>query len=273
MFAIIVIFVMMGSYLLGSYHSSSSYSPNNIQTSSEKSISTDSIPSNSQTSERTQQMVYQADIQLQVSKLDDAKKKLDVLAKKFSTSLVSSSETEEFEEKQFRVTYHVPQSKFQTFLDHIKKISENPASVQITSEDVGEELIDLQARIKAKKAMETRLIAMMNKANTTGDLLDIETSLGNAQEQIEQLTGRQQYLKYHVAFSTVNVELNTSTYQPLHTEKSFFHEVIKSFLDSCMNMWIGLQMLVIYLAKAFPYLVVIGLIWLVVLFIRKKRKS
>jgi hypothetical protein len=282
LFVAIVIFVMIGSYLLGAYQQDgdhSSFSSNRIQTNSEKSItttdSTNPSPSGNQhqTTKSSQQMVYRADLQLQVTKLDGAKKKLDDIAKQFSASLVSSSESEELDEKQIRVTYQVPQNKFQAFLDHTKKISENPASVQISAEDVGEELVDLQARIKAKKAMETRLIAMMSKASTTNDLLDIEETLGDVQEQIEQLSGRQEYLKYHVAFSTVTVELNSSTYQPLQAKNSFFQEVSKSFIDSCINMWLGLQVIVIYLAVAFPYLLLIGIIWLIIYLIRKKRKA
>jgi hypothetical protein len=291
--ATIVIVIAAGSYFLYSYQnensnsedfsnskenfsSSSSYTSNgNMQESTGKSSSsTNQVPTSEHTTDKKQQMVYHADIQIQVNQLSAAKKQLDQIAKQTSASMVNSSNSEKADERYIRVTYNVPQNQFQTFIEHSKKISDIPPDIQIAGDDVSEELVDLQSRIKAKKAMEARLIAMMNKATTTSDLLDIENALGNVQEQLEQLTGRQQYLKHRVAFSTITVEITSSTYQPLQTKYSFINQVSKEFIDSCVNMWIGLQLFAIWLAQALPYLILIGIISFVTIFvIRKKRKS
>ncbi|MXQ55498.1 DUF4349 domain-containing protein [Shimazuella alba] len=287
--ATIVVFIVVGSYFFHSYQNgnlnsedfsnsktsfSSPSSNGNMQESTGKSSSTNQVLTSDHTTEKKQQMVYHADIQIQVNQLQTAKKQLDHIAKQTSASMVSSSNSEKADERYIRVTYNVPQNQFETFLEHSKKISDIPPDIQIAGEDVSEELVDLQSRIKAKRAMEARLIAMMDKATTTSDLLDIENTLGNVQEQLEQLTGRQKYLQHRVAFSTITVEITSSTYQPLQTQYSFINQASKEFLDSCINMWIGLQLFAIWLAQALPYLILIGIISLVaILVLRKKRKS
>ncbi|MCH5585706.1 DUF4349 domain-containing protein [Shimazuella sp. AN120528] len=282
----IVIFVMIGCYLLGAYinqtdnnsYSSETQSYNTSLYNSQASKDYSGKPSEQITQTdhmagERQQMVYHADIYLEVNKLHSAKNELDKIVKQTNAIIVSSSDTEKFDERNLNINYNVPQNKFQLFLDHIKKISNTPPDIQIQSDDVSEELVDLTARIKAKKAMEARLLAMMSKATTTSDLLDIENTLGTTQEQLEQLTGRQQYLKHRVAFSTITVELRSSTYQPLQTKYSLLNEISQGFIHSCNNLWIGLQLFIIWLATASPYFILIIIIAIPLGLLIKKHKK
>lgn len=281
---------MGGCYLLGTStnenesrdrHTSSSTrsynsTPNSSTEQSSKDFSgktTEQIPQTNNTAGKQKQMVYHANIYLQVTKLQAAKNELDKIAKQSKATIVSSSDTEKLDERHLRVTYNVPQAQFQTFVDHSKKISDTVPDIQIQGDDVSEELVDLSARIKAKKAMETRLLAMMEKATTTSDLLDIENTLGTVQEQLEQLTGRQQYLQHRVAFSTITVELSSSTYQPIQTKYSFVNQISQGFVNSCKNLWTGLQLFIIWLAKALPYLIIITIVIVPVLLYVKKRQN
>lgn len=281
---------MAGCYLVGSYSnengssdrntSFNTQSYNSAPTSSTEQSSknfsgktTDQIPQTNNTAGKQQQMVYHANIYLQVTKLQTAKIELDKIAKQTKATIVSSSDTEKLDERNLRITYNVPQKLFQTFLDHSKKISDTIPDIQIQSDDVSEELVDLSARIKAKKAMEARLLTMMGKAATTSDLLDIENTLGTVQEQLEQLTGRQQYLQHRVAFSTITVELSSSTYQPVQTKYSFINQISQGFVNSCKNLWVGLQLFIIWLAKALPFLILITIVIVPVLLYFKKQQK
>ncbi|WP_245596768.1 DUF4349 domain-containing protein [Shimazuella kribbensis] len=295
---IVVVLLMIGFYMLGSSnsqngsgnqdHSSTSESntyessPSSFQSHNSKEISgqmdqsstTSQMPNTSKVAGKEQQMVYQADLHMQVTKLPEAQKELDEVAKQHKASMVSSSDSQNLDERVIRITYNVPQTQFQTFIDHSKKISENTPEIQIQGEDVSEELVDLTARIKAKRAMETRLIVMMNKATTTNDLLAIEQTLGNVQTELEQLTGRQQYLQHRVAFSTVTIEISSSTYQPLQTKYSFINQLSQGFLQSCKNLWTGLQLFVIWLAKALPFLILIVVVAIpAILYFKKRQKK
>jgi hypothetical protein len=291
LFSVIFIFVLIGCYFLGSFtnengnqdsfssfesrsYNSSPSSSNSSQTSknfSEKT--TEQIPQTDTITGKQQKMVYYANIHLQVNNLQLAKNELDKIANQTKATIVSGSETERLDERNIRITYNVPQSQFQTFLDLSKKISDTTPNVQIQGDDASEELVDLVARIKAKKAMESRLLAMMAKATTTNDLLDIENTLGTVQEQLEQLTGRQQYLQHRIAFSTITVEISSTTYQPLQTKYSFLNEISRGFINSCKNLWTGLQLFIIWIAKALPFLILFTIIAIPVLLYFKKRQN
>jgi hypothetical protein len=79
-------------------------------------------------------------------------------------------------------------------------------SVNVTAEDVGEEFVDVTARMTNSRRLEARLIDLL--AARTGklkDVLDVEQELARVREEIERYEGRLRYLKAHAAFSTLTV--------------------------------------------------------------------
>lgn len=53
----------------------------------------------------------------------------------------------------------------------------------ITGQDVTEEYIDLESRLKSKQAVESRLLSFMEQAEKTEDLLAISKDLAKVQEE------------------------------------------------------------------------------------------
>lgn len=82
-------------------------------------------------------------------------------------------------------------------------------SVNATAEDVGEEFVDITARVNNARHLEERLIDLL--ANRTGrlqDVLSVERELARVREEIERYEGRLRYLKTRVAVSTLSVTLH-----------------------------------------------------------------
>ena len=82
-------------------------------------------------------------------------------------------------------------------------------SVNATAEDVGEEFVDVTARVNNAKRLEERLIDLL--ANRTGrlqDVLSVERELARVREEIERYEGRLRFLKSRVAVSTLSVNLH-----------------------------------------------------------------
>ena len=82
-------------------------------------------------------------------------------------------------------------------------------SVTVTAQDVGEEYVDVQARIANGHRLEDRLIALL--ATRTGklkDVLDVERELARVREEIERHDGRLRYLRAHTALSTLTVTVH-----------------------------------------------------------------
>lgn len=79
-------------------------------------------------------------------------------------------------------------------------------SVDITAQDVGEEFVDVTARMTNSRRLEARLIELL--AARTGkltDVLEVERELARVREEIERSEGRLRYLKAHASLSTLTI--------------------------------------------------------------------
>jgi hypothetical protein len=82
-------------------------------------------------------------------------------------------------------------------------------SVNVQAEDVGEEFVDVQARVGNAHRLEERLIALL--ATRTGrlrDVLEVEHELARVREEIERYEGRLRYLRTRTSISTLTVNVH-----------------------------------------------------------------
>ena len=99
----------------------------------------------------------------------------------------------------------VPAARFDEALAGLKPIGELEAA-DVKADDVGEEFVDVSARMENARRLERRLIELL--ATRTGklkDVLDVEQSLAQVREEIERYEGRLRYLRAHTAMSTLTV--------------------------------------------------------------------
>ena len=81
-------------------------------------------------------------------------------------------------------------------------------SVNIHSQDVGEEYVDLVARLANSRRLESRLIDLLTtRTGRLQDVLAVERELARVREEIERVEGRARYLRTRVATSTLVVHL------------------------------------------------------------------
>ena len=78
----------------------------------------------------------------------------------------------------------------------------------VGGDDVTEEFVDLESRLKNLEATRDRLQSFLDKAETVDDALKVNQSLSDLQGQIEQLKGRKQFLERSAALSTISVTLS-----------------------------------------------------------------
>lgn len=102
------------------------------------------------------------------------------------------------------VTLRVPADKFDEAIKRVKKLGK-VEKASTGGEDVSEEYVDLQSRLKNYKAQEDALILLMAKAQSVQDTLAVQQQLTSVQEQIEIITGRLNYLQNRADYSTINV--------------------------------------------------------------------
>ena len=110
--------------------------------------------------------------------------------------------------KSAMVEIKVPSSRWSQLLEGIKPVG-TVESLSESAQDVGEEFVDVQARMENARRLEQRLLALLaNRTGKLSDVLEVETQLGQVREEIERYQGRMRYLQTRAAVSTMLVNLH-----------------------------------------------------------------
>ncbi len=93
----------------------------------------------------------------------------------------------------------IPSERFEEALQGLKPIGK-VESITVTAEDVGEEFVDVGARVQNDKRFEARLLDLLSThTGKLADVIELEQELGRVREEIERYDGRLRYLKAHAA--------------------------------------------------------------------------
>lgn len=103
------------------------------------------------------------------------------------------------------ITVRVPSDHFDAFIADVGKGVGYFIRKDISARDVTEEFIDTEARLKNKKALETRYLELLKKAMKVSEMLEIEKKLSEVREAIESTEGQLKYMQSRVSMSVVNI--------------------------------------------------------------------
>ncbi|MGE0090919.1 MAG: DUF4349 domain-containing protein [Bacteroidales bacterium] len=149
----------------------------------------------------------------------------------------------------------IPEQNFDKFLTYLDNGDAKILYKNISSLDVTEEFIDIEARLKNKRSIEKRYSQLLTQAKTISDILEIEEKLRVIREEIESTEGRLNYLTSQVSYSTIHLMITQKLdykYEP-SKGKNFFQLLIKS-LDRGWGVF--LQFL-LFVFKLWPFIILI----------------
>jgi hypothetical protein len=82
-------------------------------------------------------------------------------------------------------------------------------SVNVSAEDVGEEFVDVTARVANAHRLEARLIEVLaTKTGKLRDVLDVEREIARVREEIERMEGRLRYLRSRTSVSSLTITVH-----------------------------------------------------------------
>jgi len=108
--------------------------------------------------------------------------------------------------QQANMTLRVPQDQFFTAVDRIEELGKVRAR-NLGSEDVSEQFIDLEARLKSSLREEESLLSLLERANQISETLSIERELSRVRADIERVQGQLNFLERRVDLATISVSL------------------------------------------------------------------
>lgn len=102
----------------------------------------------------------------------------------------------------------VPSARFDSLVSGLAPLGV-VESVSQSVEDVGEEFVDVAARVANARRLEERLITLLQtRTGKLEDVLAVERELARVREEIDRYDGRLRYLKTRVAMSTLSVTVH-----------------------------------------------------------------
>jgi len=214
----------------------------------------------------SQKVIKNADIRFETGDLKATAEKIRAAVKKYRAQVQHDAEGKDDYSVNRNITVRIPGQYFDAFIADISEGVSYFDRKEISSTDVTQEYIDIEARIKAKKVLEARYLDLITKAKKVSEILEIEKELSAIREEIEAKEGQLRYMKNRIALSTINIEFYKKTAMEPGATVSYGSKMGNA-LKSGFN---GLSSLFIGLLYIWPFI----LIFVIALFIiRKKLKK
>lgn len=220
-------------------------------------------------------LIYEANIRMEVKNYEAAKQRLQQLVERSKGYVLQFSDQESESERGGSFVIKVPAAGFTGFLDELGTWEALDYHREYSANDVTEEYVDLEARLTARRAMEARLLAFMEKAAKADDLVQFSNELGSVQSEIEQIVGRKRYLDNHVAMSTVNMRL----YQPVNApvvqglKNAFGTRMANTLVQSWETLVQFVQVIILFLTALLPFACAAAIVGVPIWLLVKRRRG
>jgi len=213
-------------------------------------------------------------LSVEVDKYDEAENKVSEVVKKYSGYIANSNSSQNSSgNKSGTLTVKVPADKFDALVSDIGKIGK-VMNQSIQANDITEEYVDLEARVKTQKELEQRLIKLLDdKAARLSDVIEVEEKLASVRQKIESFEGRMKLLKSQSDLSTLTISIYEPSMISTSSGGGFFYELgqaIKKGLSGFTNI---LAVSITFLIAIIPLVIIAVIIFWIVRKIIRNRKS
>lgn len=170
------------------------------------------------------------------------------------------------------IDIRVPSENFEKISEELVTLAKKLDYKRVNASDITDQYYDTKTRLESNKRVEQSYLDLLKRANSIGDILEIQTKLGEIREDIESKEGQIKRMDDQVGYSTITLlfyELHDYKYIP---EKSpgFFARMAKS-LHGGWEGFISFFVFIIYLWPLWLF-TAIG-VYILLRFLRKGKKK
>lgn len=210
-------------------------------------------------------IIYSADATVETTDFDGSISKLLALVEQYEGWIESSSmnganyysiSRGNSSNRSASYTLRIPSDKFELLMNSLSEIGNVPYTHTYT-ENVTSQYYDTQARLTAYETQETRLLEMMEKAETVSDVIAIEEKLTELRYQIESLQSSLKNWDRQVSYSTIYLEvMEVKEYTP-EAQRSYGQELWQALTGAFKDLGQFFKDLLVFLVSAIPTLIVL----------------
>ncbi len=209
------------------------------------------------------QLIKKAELTLVVGSIDKSMREVSTIIRKQQGDLLGfqdSQPTDSSIRHTASMQIRVPSQKLDATLDTFAKLG-TVQSRSLTAEDVSDQLVDYQARLKNLRKSEEAVLKILERSGSIRDVLQVSKELGNIRESIERISAQLNNLQNQVAYSTItlNLEAAVSATPASGTPVGLrVQETWGQATHSVSELTFSLLSLSIWLFAFIPYLLLIG---------------
>jgi hypothetical protein len=223
-------------------------------------------------------IIRNAWLDLVVPDTDDAMSEIENVVNEMDGFIVQSNVYQSGESKRASVQLRIPADNLDEALERFRDMATEVRSENVSGEDVTEEYVDLQSRLRSKEAAEAKLLQFLEEAEDTEAALEVYTQLEQIQTDIEVIKGRMQYLEQSAAMSSVTIELTPDELvQPIEIGGWHPEGTLKGAVEALVRVLQFLvDALIVIVVVVFPVVLVVfgplvALFFLVRALVRRRR--
>lgn len=213
-----------------------------------------------------QKIIREGHLQFETQEPNNTYNRLVQSAKKHNAYIQEDSEGKSWDRIYRNITVRIPNTHFDAFIADISTGISFFDQKQITSQDVTEEFVDLNARLKAKKTLEERYLQLLHKAVKVSEIIEIERELSAIREEIEAKEGRLKYLQHRVSYSTITVNFYKKVPQSEQATVSYGNKM----WNALQSGWNGISSFFIGVLHVWPFIIILVALFF---FIRKRLRT
>ncbi len=208
---------------------------------------------------------------VQVDSLEPAVARVRQLAQRVGGYVANTSQQGgERETRQATLELKIPARRFDEALGGLKPLGE-VESVSVSTQDVGEEFVDVSARVANARRLEERLLGLLeNRTGKLEDVLAVERELARVREEIERFDGRLRFLRTRVAVSTLTVNLHEP--HPVVGDYPGANPILSAFRQAWRNFVSFVAAFIASLGILVPLGVILWVLWLLLRRLRWRRR-
>jgi hypothetical protein len=207
---------------------------------------------------------------MKVADLAKTNARMDSLTRAYGAYISDATEERRESQWEHQMKIRVLPTQFQRLLKSLNGLG-TLESKTLSTDDVTAEHADVSARLRTKRAVEQRYVALLSQAKKISDILEIEEKIGEVREAIESTESRLKTLNDQVGYSTITLTYFQTL--PLNQPEPPILSFSSRFAQAFYNGWELLTGLVLALVTAWPLLLLGALTFVVFRIWRQRRRS
>ena len=228
-----------------------------------------------------EKLIYSASATVETTEFDQTVEKLTALVAEYGGFVESSSingsnyysQSRGYSSERYAsYVIRVPSDRFSTLMSSLSALGNVPYSHTYT-ENITAQYYDTDARLTAYKTQETRLLEMMEIAETVEDLISIEEKLTELRYKIESLQSTLNNWDRQVSYSSLNLEVQEVIEYTPESRMSYGQELALALTNGLKRTGEFFKDLLLTLVGALPALVILAVVLAILIPVWKKRRK